>query len=53
VPEINKREACAALVSISRAFEDVHRIYSGYLNPAAVTNIPAYIADALSLVKHM
>ena len=51
--EINKREACAAVTAISPAFDDINRIYEGYLNTAAVINVPTFIADALALVKHM
>lgn len=52
-PEINKREVCAAVTAITPAFDDITRIYEGYLNTAAVINVPAFIADALTLVKHM
>lgn len=52
-PEINKRDACGAIRTITEAFDDITNIYDGYLNAAAVINVPSYIADALALVKHM
>ena len=52
-PQVNKRDACDALVALSPAFDEIRSIYEGYLNFSAVRNIPVFIADALSLVKHL